>query len=53
LGWLKVIIENAFPIRVLPWNEHARSLQKELDLLKGLKMAALAGADLASQGGCD
>ncbi len=34
--------------KVSALNEQARSLQKELDVLKG-KMAALAGADLASQ----
>ena len=34
--------------KVVALNDHARSLQKELDVLKG-KMAALAGADLASQ----
>ena len=34
--------------KVVALNEQARSLQKELDVLKG-KMAALAGADLASQ----
>ncbi|MCV2403373.1 alanine--tRNA ligase [Marinomonas sp. C2222] len=39
--------ENALD-KVTALNDHARSLQKELDLLKG-KMAALAGADLASQ----
>ena len=39
--------ENALD-KVSALNEQARSLQKELDVLKG-KMAALAGADLASQ----
>nr|WP_207923350.1 alanine--tRNA ligase [Marinomonas sp. KMM3893] len=39
--------ENALD-KVVALNEHARALQKELDVLKG-KMAALAGADLASQ----
>ncbi|RBP79955.1 alanine--tRNA ligase [Marinomonas rhizomae] len=34
--------------KVVALNDQARSLQKELDVLKG-KMAALAGADLASQ----
>ncbi|WP_233407923.1 alanine--tRNA ligase [Marinomonas spartinae] len=34
--------------KVVALNDHARALQKELDVLKG-KMAALAGADLASQ----
>lgn len=34
--------------KVIALSEHTRALQKELDLLKG-KMAALAGADLASQ----
>ncbi|WP_236037288.1 alanine--tRNA ligase [Marinomonas vulgaris] len=34
--------------KVVSLNEQARGLQKELDALKG-KMAALAGADLASQ----
>ncbi|TYL48671.1 alanine--tRNA ligase [Marinomonas sp. IMCC 4694] len=34
--------------KVVALNDQARSLQKELDILKG-KMAALAGADLASQ----
>ncbi|WP_264194072.1 alanine--tRNA ligase [Marinomonas algarum] len=34
--------------KVTALNDHARVLQKELDVLKG-KMAALAGADLASQ----
>lgn len=34
--------------KVVALNDHARALQKELDTLKG-KMAALAGADLASQ----
>jgi alanyl-tRNA synthetase len=46
-GLVKGNKENAFD-KVVALNEHARSLQKELDLLKG-KMAALAGADLASQ----
>nr|WP_207923284.1 alanine--tRNA ligase [Marinomonas flavescens] len=39
--------ENALD-KVAALNDHARALQKELDVLKG-KMAALAGADLASQ----
>ncbi|RCW95984.1 alanine--tRNA ligase [Marinomonas foliarum] len=34
--------------KVVALNDHARSLQKELDTVKA-KMAALAGADLASQ----
>jgi alanyl-tRNA synthetase len=34
--------------KVVALNDQARALQKELDVLKG-KMAALAGADLASQ----
>ena len=34
--------------KVVALNDHARSLQKELDAVKS-KMAALAGADLASQ----
>nr|WP_328797238.1 alanine--tRNA ligase [Marinomonas colpomeniae] len=46
-GLLKGNKENVLD-KVTALNEHARSLQKELDVLKG-KMAALAGADLASQ----
>ncbi len=46
-GLLKGNKENVLD-KVTVLNEHARSLQKELDVLKG-KMAALAGADLASQ----
>ena len=46
-GLLKGNKENVLD-KVTALNEHVRSLQKELDVLKG-KMAALAGADLASQ----
>jgi len=46
-GLLKGSKENVLD-KVTALNEHARGLQKELDVLKG-KMAALAGADLASQ----
>ncbi len=46
-GLLKGNKENVLD-KVTTLNEQTRALQKELDVLKG-KMAALAGADLASQ----